>query len=484
MLETWLGLNEEALVLASVAIIWLAGFLFTRITKLCHLPNAMGYILAGVAIGPYALNVIPSSLVTDMGFIVDIALSFIAFGMGRYLRFDEIKKSGYGLIVIIALETLVSAAAVALTMYYVFDLSLSLSLMLGAVGSATSPTTNMMLIRKYRARGNFVDTLVHVVALDDMVAIIGFSVCAALAEAAHTLDSFVRAAVITRTIMLNIGAMALGCGLGYLLTAVINERRSKDHSFVLTCVFLFGLAAFCSAMNISPLIPTMIMGAVYANARRKDKVLFKQVTRLSPPITMMFLTLSGMKLNISMLPAVGIMAIAYFFVRTIGKMTGAYVGCAVTGASTEVRTYLGMALVPLASVSIGLAALSGRILSPASSEILSTIILSSCILSEMIGPMSSTIALKLAGAIDNPSTSDAPEGVTTLMEKWHERERLGKYDDIVYIAKDDADSVGDNAGDNDPTPPDAVETDLTSEYMDSLDEQERGDNDIHESDND
>ena len=65
----------------------------------------------------------------------------------------------------------------------------------------------------------------------------------------------------------------------------------------------------------------------------------------------------------------------------------------------EVRRYLGLALIPQAGVSIGLAVLAQRILPEESGALLSTIILSSSVLYEMIGPVCARKALFLSGAV-------------------------------------------------------------------------------------
>ena len=86
MRDVFLTLSPAARILVAVTILWLAGFLMSRVTKVLKLPNVTGYILAGVAIGPYALDLIPSDIVSGMEFITDIALAFIAFGVGRVPR--------------------------------------------------------------------------------------------------------------------------------------------------------------------------------------------------------------------------------------------------------------------------------------------------------------------------------------------------------------------------------------------------------------
>ena len=63
------------------------------------------------------------------------------------------------------------------------------------------------------------------------------------------------------------------------------------------------------------------------------------------------------------------------------------------------RRYLGLALVPQAGVSIGLAALGERMLPPEMGSLLNTIVLSSAVLYEIAGPGLAKLALHLAGAL-------------------------------------------------------------------------------------
>lgn len=152
MRDVFLTLSPAARILVAVTILWLAGFLMSRVTKVLKLPNVTGYILAGVAIGPYALDLIPSDIVSGMEFITDIALAFIAFGVGRYLRLDRLEQQGTKVIVLTLMEALVTAAVVTAFMLMVFHLSLAFSLLLGAIGSATAPASSLMTIRQYRPR--------------------------------------------------------------------------------------------------------------------------------------------------------------------------------------------------------------------------------------------------------------------------------------------------------------------------------------------
>ena len=173
--------GSSAQVVLSLAVMLFAGFLMTRLTKLVRLPNVTGYILAGVLIGPYLLDLIPQNVVQGMDFVTDVALAFIAFGVGKYFRLSRLRQNGRKVLILTVFEALTAAVLIFLVMAFVFRLSIPFSLLLGAIGSATAPASTIMTIRQYKAKGEFVDVLLQIVALDDAVALLAFSACAAVA---------------------------------------------------------------------------------------------------------------------------------------------------------------------------------------------------------------------------------------------------------------------------------------------------------------
>ena len=80
--------SPVATIIISVAFMLFFGFLMTRITKKLRLPNVTAYIITGVLMGPYCLDLIPGQVIGGMDFLADIALAFIAFSTGQYFRFS------------------------------------------------------------------------------------------------------------------------------------------------------------------------------------------------------------------------------------------------------------------------------------------------------------------------------------------------------------------------------------------------------------
>ncbi|NLJ33606.1 MAG: cation:proton antiporter [Firmicutes bacterium] len=392
-------LNYTAIILSSLSIILLAGFLLTRVTKAVKLPNVTGYILAGVLIGPYVLKLIPRELVENMVFISDIALAFIAFGVGRFFKREIFQQTGLGVITITLLESLLAGLLIALSMHYVFHLDWDFSLLLGAISTATAPVSTIVTIRQYHARGDFVNILLQVVALDDAVCLIVFSIAIAIINTGANISI----GEITQPIILNMGTLAIGLLSGLILSKLVTPTRSEDNRLILTVSFLLGIAGLCAAIDISPLLSCMLFGTIYINMT-KDKGLYKQIDRFTPPILSIFFVVSGMNLDLTSLSASGVMGVSYFFTRIVGKYLGAYIGCVIMKMPKNIRSYLGLALIPQAGVSIGLAFLGKRVLPHDTGTILLTIILSSSVLYELTGPACAKLALIYSGSVKGKET--------------------------------------------------------------------------------
>ena len=293
-------------------------------------------------------------------------------------------------VVVTVLEALAAAAAVTGTML-LFGLPLDFSLLLGAIASATAPASTLMTIKQYKAKGHFVDTVLQVVALG---------------------SGAVRAQDILLPLAYNVAAILVGGALAFVLKWLMQRVTSDYNRLLLVVIMLMGLAGACAAVDVSPLLACMVFGAMHANLSRKQ-TLFKKVDRFTPPVLTLFFVLSGMRLNVPMLASVGAIGVAYFVARIAGKCLGARVGAVLAHETPEVRNCLGLALIPQAGVSIGLAALAERMLSPELGSLLSVIILSSAVLYELVGPASARLALRLAGAIPEEKAVNNPAAECT-----------------------------------------------------------------------
>ena len=402
------GASSVPVIIISIALMLLVGFLFTRVTKLLKLPNVTAYILAGIVIGPFCLDLIPTSVIEGTDFISDIALAFIAFGVGEFFKFSSLKKNGAKVVVITLFEALTASVAVFILTFFILRLGFAFSLVLAALASATAPASTMMTIRQTKSNGDFVDTLLSVVALDDVVSLIAFSVAISVALASM--------GDILLPIVYNIVLVGVGILFGFLLKFLM-KKRSNDNRLIVSVALIFAICGIGAALNVSPLLGCMAMGTVYINVSGDEK-LFKQLNYFSPPILLLFFVRSGLSFRLDVLFDFGtglggipllVIGILYFVVRIAGKYAGSFIGCLTVKKPPKVRNFLGLALIPQAGVSIGLAALGARLLGGDAGSMLQTIILSSSILYELIGPACAKLSLYLSGSY-GPKAEAATKG--------------------------------------------------------------------------
>lgn len=399
-----LGIESQvAVVIISIALMLFLGFLGTRVTKRLKLPNVTAYILVGIIIGPYALNLIPENIVSKMDFLSDIALAFIAFSTGEFFKFSVLKKNGTKVVIITVLESLMASFLVFIVMFVILRLNLAFSIVLAALAAATAPASTVMTIRQTGAKGDFVETLLQVVALDDVVGLIAYSIAISVAVASMSGDGINFKSIIV-PILINTGVLVLGGFFGVFLKWLMPKKRSNDNRLIISISMIFLFCGICALLQVSPLLGCMSMGTVYINITNDDK-LFKQLNYFSPPILLLFFVRSGINFNLDSLfkpsGSIGtvsliLIGIIYFIIRIIGKYAGAFLGCWQVKKPKEVRNYLGLALIPQAGVAIGLAALGARTLGGEQGSALETIILASSVLYELIGPACAKLSLYLS----------------------------------------------------------------------------------------
>ena len=444
------GSSSVASVVISIAFMLFLGFAMTRITKLLKLPNVTAYIITGILLGPFCLNIVPSTVTDGMEFLADIALAFIAFSTGEFFKFETLKKNGGKVVIITILESVLASILIFCLTYFMLGLDLAFSLVLAALASATAPASTVMTIRQTGAKGDFVDTLLQVVALDDVVGLILYSVAISIALAIAPGAGAFSISNIIIPIATNIVVLLAGALFGVVMKLLMPQKRSTDNRLIILISLLFAFCGICALLDVSPLLGCMSMGMIYINITNDDK-LFKQLNYFSPPILLLFFVRSGICFKLDALvntsSAVGSVSlltvgVLYFIVRIVGKYLGAYLGCLVTKKDSKVRNYLGLALIPQAGVAIGLAALGARTLGGEIGNALQTIILASSVLYELIGPGCAKLALYLSKSYSDKLEDLVPE--SEIIEEGAKKTEIELLIDRIHKIQEELPEHGEN----------------------------------------
>ena len=373
------------------------GLLMTRIMKKINLPNVTGYLIAGLIVGPYCLNVFNEGNLAGLAVITDAALGFIAFSIGGEFKFSALKQLGAKIFVITLFEA-VGASFLVATVLIIAGFNIQLALVLGAIASATAPAATLMVVRQYKASGPVTSTLLPVVAIDDAVCLMLFSILSSVAKSMNSTGGFNAYETILKPILEIAGSLVAGFAVGFVLSLATRFFLSRANriSLVVTAVFLgVGLSQL---LGLSSLLLCMAIGAALANFSQVTDAVMEGADRWTPPVFMLFFVISGAQFNFEVLKTVGVAGVLYLVFRSAGKYFGAVLGSALTKSEKNVRKYLGVTLLPQAGVAIGMAQLSLTVV-PEYGEQIRAVVLCATLIYELVGPLLTKIVLTKAGEI-------------------------------------------------------------------------------------
>ena len=373
----------------------MAGLLCGRLVKLIKLPNVTGYLIAGLVLGPYVLRVIPQQVVDDFGLISEMALSFIAFTIGCGFKRSYLKKVGMTPVVIAIFESVFAVFAVQGALLLI-GVDKQLAVILGAIAAATAPAATLMVIKQYGAKGPVTDTLVSVVALDDAVALIAFSICIAVASVIG--GGAFEAKTVYMPLLQIFGALLLGAVFGIIFKIPLRFFKKAGNRQIITVGLVFGCAGLANMLGWSSLLACMALGMMLCNISEESDNILAVADSFTPAIFLLFFATSGAALNITIIPQIGVIGVVYVLVRVVGKMFGAWLGARIMKAPKPVRRYLGPALIPQAGVAIGLT-IAAQAAAPAYADRIRAVVLCATLIYELIGPVITKLTLSKAGEI-------------------------------------------------------------------------------------
>ena len=398
--------------LAIVGLIILGSFFVGHVFRRLGIPQVVGFIVAGTVLGPSVLGVVPQELNDNLIFVTELALGLIGFEMGEHLRFGELRKLGKSIVWIVIMQALGAFALVFAAVYWLTG-SLAAAMVLAAIGMATSPAATLDVLNEYKAKGPMTTALIAVVGIDDALTLLVYSIAAALAVpllengGSLSLGSLLTGGgEISLWEMLEFplfeigGSLLVGVAFGLFLTFVMNhlrarhEDRHKHDAMVVSIAMIFVVAGLSHTLHLSVILTAMTMGVVVVNrSERNGHYIQFTIQQTGPVIYILFFALVGAGLRLDLLPEVGVVGLAYFVLRMVGKYVGSWFGGYIAGAMPVIRDNVGLALFSQGGVAIGLALASATRFAGVGTEgddlaeMIATLVPATLFAVQLIGPL-------------------------------------------------------------------------------------------------
>jgi Kef-type K+ transport system membrane component KefB len=379
----------------------LAGELAVRL----RLPKITGYLVLGMAAGPYALGLETVRDTELLRLIEELALGLIALTAGGEFRLTVIRHRLRPLLAVTAAHTVGIFLVVGGALWLLLDVvgflgpvspaeALAGVALLGVIAVAVSPSTTIAVVTDLAARGELVETVVGVTILKDLVILLLFTIVNALALS-WVSGIPVGLGDITRVS----GEILLSLLAGGLLGIVLGLYIAKVDRLVPLTVLLLALASaeLGRGSVLEHLLVCMAAGFAARNLYPQAAGKFLDaLEKSSTPVYVVFFALVGAGLDLRIFAAVWIPALAYVAVRLVAVWTMTWAPARASGAGYAVTRWGWMGFVAQAGLSLGLAARIQREYADFGSTI-ATLIVAAVVVNQLVGPVLWERAIRAAG---------------------------------------------------------------------------------------
>ncbi|MBS5603295.1 MAG: cation:proton antiporter [Enterocloster asparagiformis] len=403
---------EIARLIITIAAALLAGKLISKL----KLPAILGWLIAGMVLGPHAAGLLSAHLMESGWYEVTESLLECTVGLmiGTELIWSQMKKTGKQIVVMTVIESLGTFLVVSLvfSLICIFTgLPIYLAFLFGGIALATAPAPSLSIVNEMRTSGPVTSTLIPMAALDDLVgALVFFLVIAVVTARTST-----RQIPVFVVVLLVFFPVILGAVIGFAAGKLLGRVRSPKGSVLATSAMILFSTAVGLILNWyvlpAPVLNFLLIGmafsTVFANMIPLEQL--GDIMRVLKPavgfsLVVVILNL-GAPLDYHLILGAGIYTAVYIASRALGKYGSAFFGAAVTGAPKTVRNYLGLTLLPHSGVSLIFTGIAVSTLTPVAPEYASLIqgtIAAAAVINEIIAVFMAKKGFEWAGELPDP----------------------------------------------------------------------------------
>ncbi|MHA1221147.1 MAG: cation:proton antiporter domain-containing protein [Candidatus Heimdallarchaeota archaeon] len=349
-----------------ILLVVFAAYVFKRI----NVPEALGFIIMGIIIGPSLIGIITPEMITCESKIIfkiltGVALGFIGFHIGNEIKFSAIKKNFKQYSAILIGQAVIALFLIVLGVIgwiYGFHANKSFFFvfLLAAVALPTAPAITASVIKEAECSGPTTSTMMFVIGLDDVIGIIAFEFALGMAVLYYLPGggSGAIAGAILGPLINIAGSILIGLLLGLLFAFVLNRVKRTTLTIEFFLGTLLAIVGITEVLGWSELLACMTFGVIIGNMQtERNERAVRYGEQIFSPFIMLFFVFAGASLDIQAMFTnwlVIVVAITMVIVRLAGKWLGAFIGAAITKSPRNIRRYVGPGLFAQGEMTIGL----------------------------------------------------------------------------------------------------------------------------------
>jgi Kef-type K+ transport system membrane component KefB len=372
------------------------------------LPKIVGYLVAGVAAGPGALNLVSTAGAGQLEPVSGLAIALIAFLAGAELEWKELKSSGLTLVRLTVAEVAVTFCCIVVALLVArsfipflaavpWPAAIVFAALFASIAVIHSPAVTMALLTETGAKGPTARTTLGIVLISDVVVVLFFSGMLALAQRLVPVAGEPVGGV-GALIWEIAGAVPIGALLGI---GVAQAMRVVKDELLLFALFAALLGQQIAALlHVEILLTMLVAGFVTVNTARDgagERIRYA-MERAAAPIFVGFFALAGTKLDVVETWMVAPIVLPIVGIRILGMHWGIRLGARWAHVPYREVKQVWKGLVPQAGVAFGLVAIAADAYPQAGSG-MRTLLLAMIAINQTLGPILFKRALAAAGEV-------------------------------------------------------------------------------------
>lgn len=392
----------------------LAAYFGGKLVAMARSPQLTGYILVGVAAGPFVLDLVSTDMVGSLKIVNGVAVCLIALTAGAELSLKKMKPLMKTVTSMMFWAVVGTTLLLAITIFAIrpmlplFDemgttQSLLVCVMLAVTLASQSPAVVMALINETKSDGPVSQTTLALVVIADLLVIVLYALASSGVTAVSGGGVDVMQTV--KTVSWELGGSAgIGLFIGVLLALFLKHVERGATLFVVLICFV--VAEVGAAIHLDALIVTLTAGVYLENISRVDShKLIHDLEAASLPVYLVFFALAGAGLQLDLVYMVLAPAVIVAVVRAVGFYVGCRIAAKRSHAAPMVAKWTWIGLLPQAGLALALALLMDRAF-PAFGTEAAALILGVVGINQVITPIALRFALIAAGEAGKKAGAD------------------------------------------------------------------------------
>lgn len=414
--DNW-GVIEGTRNSVSFGFLLLAAYLSGDILSWLKFPKITGYIIAGVLAGPYIAGLITIDAVNDLKLLDNLALAFIALSAGGELELSGLSRRCRSICLGVLFQVIGVFAGVFCLIFFgrsfipflndaPMPIVLAAAAVIGVLSIARSPSSAIAVISESKAKGPFTETVLGIILIIDVLVIALFAVTVSVALALVQPGADIDVIFLITIGMELIGSIAMGIALGWAVAFYISRIGAEIPVLILALAFLVSFfsdqfATFLDdfyeiRFHLEPMLICITCGFFIRNFTKKGKFFMEQLDRLSLPVYVLFFSLIGASLDLSVLRQTWILAVLLALGRGFFTWASAWASGRISGDPPMFAQMTGLSYIAQAGVSIGLCGILAKNF-PDWGPAAASMIVAMISINQMIGPVTFKYALERVG---------------------------------------------------------------------------------------